>query len=732
MAAFVAGAIRGNVAECKKKAYEPYLIDGLEAELSGVIWKKEAKNDQYLIYLKNAILQINHQTYRTNPVLVYLFTDEFPIGTTLYLKGTIKVFQQAPNEGGYDEKSYYAGRNIDYAFTADRVIGCTGRKKGWKESLYHLQKRLKESICINTEETDGAILAVMVLGEKSMLDSETKKQYRQAGISHILVISGLHISMLGMGLYRFLRKCKRSTGCCAVISMTAILAYGCMVGSGASTVRAIVMFGVAMGGRVIGRAYDRATSLAVAVFVMLWQNPFLVADAGFRFSVAAVIGVIAAQVYETDDGKTKSWRMNGFIWLMTLPLMVYYYYEISVYSLLVNLMVLPLVAPIVGMGLMGAVLGLALGWVARVVFFVPHILLGVIAFFCEMTERLPYAHLITGRPEEWKILNYYLILIIIVLRKVKTKAEDKTEKGKRIFVDLKIIFCKALRNAAFIIILCFGLIFRVRERTEIDILDVGQGDGICIRTRSGTTMFIDGGSSDVRHVGSYRIEPYLKYHGVGRVDEWFVSHGDGDHISGLLELLESDYDISNIILGASVEQNDNVKKLLLLARQAGTRVWYWEKGNQLRLRESSMTCIFPGQNDVAGDSNGNSLVLLYEEGDFQALFTGDTTEKQEEKMLAAKKTPQVELYKAAHHGSDSSNTEAWLSYLTPQVSVISCGEKNRYGHPAEKAVSHMEEAGSHVYVTKDTGEIMVTVAGKEMEVRKYRNLLEAVCYPVLQ
>lgn len=135
--------------------------------------------------------------------------------------------------------------------------------------------------------------------------------------------------------------------------------------------------------------------------------------------------------------------------------------------------------------------------------------------------------------------------------------------------------------------------------------------------------------------------------------------------------------------------------------------------------KSSMTCVFPAERDMVEDSNGNSLVLLYEEGSFRALFTGDTTKEQEQKMLAQQVTGQIDLYKTAHHGSNYSNSKEWLSYLSPQVSVVSCSQKNRYGHPGKEAVERIKETGSRLYYTMKSGQITVGNDKRGIWVKEY-------------
>ena len=710
--AFVSGSVHAGKQQEYREAYLPVLEDEMKASVCGVICKKEAKNNEYHIYLKDVILQIAGQRYRTNQVLVHLSTDEYSIGTTLLVNGTIQRFRQAVNEGGYDEEQYYHSRKVDYGLKGAEVAGCYGKKAVVGELLYQLRIKLKESFRNNVNTKTAGTLAVMVLGEKSLLDAEVKKQYQRAGIAHILVISGLHISMLGMGLFGLLRKGKRGIGFSAAVSVLFLIGYGMMTGSSASSVRAILMFALSMGGKCLGRTYDRATGLAFAVLVLLWQNPFLVGDSGFLFSVAAVLGVVLAG----EDAK--AWKINAWIQLMTLPLAAYYYYEVPVYALFVNLIVLPFVAPVVFFGGLGSVLGLFWKEGARLLLYLPHMLLLMIQTAGKLPDLLPCAHPVVGQPEIWQIFGYYMLFALFLRMEYR---RNKWRAAKRY-----------LAAAAQITALWLFLTFRLPNDSRIDVLDVGQGDGICVQTKEGIHLFIDGGSSDVSEVGTYRIVPYLKCNGIGEIDYWFVSHLDTDHVSGLLEALEQGYKVKHLVLSAYGIRNENWERLDELAEKNEIPILYFRKGDALRLPGGRISCIFPDVKNQTEDINGNSMILLYEEGEFQALFTGDTGSAQEQIMLTEKLTGEVDFYKAAHHGSNYSNSREWLLYLKPKISVISCGEKNRYGHPGKEAVARMAEAGSEVYATMSGGEISLVLKGDKMELRNYRNPLEAHRYPVVE
>lgn len=258
-------------------------------------------------------------------------------------------------------------------------------------------------------------------------------------------------------------------------------------------------------------------------------------------------------------------------------------------------------------------------------------------------------------------------------------------------------------------------------------LDVGQGDGIYLHTDSGYDIFIDGGSTNVQSVGKYRILPYLKSNGVNEIDYWFVSHTDLDHISGLLEIFDEGYRIRNLVLFRGMMRDESYEKLVSLAKEHGTEICMMSQKDALFSGNAKITAISPGyhagdemRNEMGTDKNEESLVLLYEEKGFSALFTGDIGEEQEKQILKWGGINDIDFYKAAHHGSKYSNTKSFLDAVSPRISVISCAEKNRYGHPGRAAVENIRDTGSALFYTMEGGQITVTRLKKnELAVQKF-------------
>ena len=283
-----------------------------------------------------------------------------------------------------------------------------------------------------------------------------------------------------------------------------------------------------------------------------------------------------------------------------------------------------------------------------------------------------------------------------------------------------------------IIILLAVLLVHGNQEFELNILDVGQGDAIYLCASDGTNFMIDGGSTDVKNVGTYRILPFLKAKAIRKVDYWFVSHTDEDHISGLVEVMESGYAVGTLVLAEAQKEDEKAHRLAELAQKNGIRVCYMKAGDVLGTRKEGVVnernraetfrieCLYPTNDNDSEDVNDRCLVLYYEDENFSAFFGGDISSEVEEQLVSASKCRQTDVLKASHHGSKYSNSDVLLHALHPRLTIASAGKKNRYGHPSPEAIARVGESGSAFYSTIDYGRIRVRFVDGELVAEPYR------------
>jgi len=582
-------------------------------------------------------------------------------------------------------------------------------------------------------------MKTMLLGEKGTLDEEIKGLYQRNGIAHILAISGLHISMIGMGLYQLLRKTGLKIKLSAMLASVIIVLYGMMTGFAVSAIRAIAMFLLQMLAQILGRTYDRITALAVAAVLVLVEQPLYIYHSGFQFSFLCVLGISLILPVLGNVRKGKKLLEGIAMMAVTLPVYLGVFYQIPVYSMFLNFIVLPMMSILMGAGI---VMILAAFLWTPLAIPAAWLITGILMVYEKLalfTERLPYHYWTPGCPAKWQMAVYVAVLIVVAaLGRTKRKAvlyqKDCIHKD---CIHRRGKCEKWISTYGIPVGICWGflllgaviLIWRFRPELQVTFLDVGQGDCIFLQTEDGTSYLTDGGSSSVSKVGKYRMIPFLKYQGASQVKAVFVSHADSDHCNGIAELLEQaeleGIKVENLVLPDLADEchSEGYEELLELAQQNGIAVQYLHEGQQFQDGELLFQCLHPLKGYRAEDLNETSMVLLVTYREFSMLLTGDVQGAGEEHLtqeLKVWKEPgvtdhaetELTILKVAHHGSKNSTSEEFLEAANPKLAIISCGEGNRYGHPHEETLERLEKADIPWFCTKDYGAITVTVDGE--------------------
>lgn len=743
---FLAGAFQMQYSQQFRQNYMQKLTDGQEVHLAGKIARIENKTKCVYYYLTDCRVRTKGEIFPCNDVIAYVSSSDHSVGQLLTIKGTISYFTEPSNEGMFDSRQFYQSQKIDFGVWVTEIKKVEGSGSRYGRILQKIRKRaqriLEASVCEN------GVLSAMLLGEKSGLEEEVKTLYQRAGISHILAISGLHVSLLGLGFYRLLRKRLHLRYLTAAMGTSLFLcSYAWMSGNGVSTRRAVGMCVFVLIADVTGYAYDMLSALAVVLLVLLWQNPFLLGYSGFLFSVMAVLGIGIGGMVFTDWYRTRSicqaeqknrWqtffrKQKEGLWvslsiqLFTLPLVAWNYYEIPVYAMLVNLFVLTLVQFLLGFAVAGVAVAMVWFGAGFMLLQPCDWLLRFYRMICEVSVQLPGAQYITGKPQMGQICLYYAGLFIVLLvlhlkvryalQKMDLEAESETQKEirkkkRKDFKEIAVLFGSLM-------VLLVILFFPAQTQFEIDFLDVGQGDGIYLCTGDGISMFFDGGSTDVKKVGQYRILPFLKAKGVKKISYWFVSHTDADHISGLEEVLQSDYPLDYLIFAKASQEEEKTKALAALAKTKGCQVLYMQASENLSCGQAKIRCLYPKKEEVSEDANDLCLVLQYEEGNVRAVFGGDISKSVEEKLAQSGVCEKVHIFKANHHGSRHSNGTEILNILKPDITIASAGKKNRYGHPGEEAVERIVKTGSEFMTTMESGRIRIRIVDGKLVSEPY-------------
>lgn len=669
-----------------------------EGSVCGIEYKKGIQY-LYLNDLKIDFMQEISCRYRIQVIMKE--TADVSYGNRVCVRGKLLPAEEPTNDGQFDTLAWQKMERILFTLKYAGVSRLDGHVDRFSQFLFCARRCGQNSLARIFNEEDAGVLGAMLLGETAGVSPDIRSWYQMGGISHVLAISGLHISLIGMAVYRTLRKKGFFFWGCAALSGVLMVLYAVFTGAGTATCRAVIMFLAFLGAQCLGRTYDLLSALSLAVILLLLSEPLLLFSVDFQLSVLAVVSVERIGSVLKKYPGTRAFTGLG-IQLGLLPCILWHYYTFSLYGMIINLAVLPALPLVLAGGGAALCLGLFCERAAKLIQIPVHVILLIYRLLCQTVSLLPLSQIRTGRPEGLAVAVYYCVLFTGIW--IMSKERGNCQKGKK----------------AFPFFLIFAMLMLPVKRTRglsLAFLDVGQGDAIFMQSEDGTTILCDGGSSSVGNVGQYRILPFLKYHGIETLDYLFLTHMDADHINGIREILESEIQevqIGTLILPDIPNPDDTYRTMEMLAGKRGAEIQKMHAGDRLRAGKLTLTCLHPSADFETEQENENSLVLHAAYGSFDALFMGDL-EKEGEKYLISSgwlgqirdEGNQIEVLKAGHHGSKGASSEDFLKMVNPMLAVLSYGKGNRYGHPAPETIDRLTQAGCGLLTTENCGEIMI-------------------------
>ena len=653
-------------------------------------------------------------------------------GDSILVRGSAALFSEQRNPGETDFRSYYRNRGVLFCLE-DAVIMEASHVRSPEGMLDAAATALQESLFRILPYEDAGTMCGMILGKKGYIPKERKELFQEGGIAHILAISSLHIQLLAMSLWRFLRKRRRSYAVCGLVSGTVITLFCLMTSFQVSARRALMMYIIWCFSQVTGRTADPLTSAGIAALAELLFHPALISDTGFALSYGCIISleIISPRlrlILCPENAKIRKGMLaivpGLAISLGTFPVAAAAFYQIAPFSCLINLFVLPVMGVLMMLGLLGAAAGLVRN---RAGIFLASPCRYILMFFgklCELSGRIPGSIVVTGKPAGTRILLYYLLLggILSLVSWLDVRCRFFSE---RLPGTMRRRRCFLVRAGAFAGILCTVMLLRARppEGLRIVFEDVGQGDGILLQTRSFAAL-VDCGSTSTGDVWKYHMESTLKYYGIRKLDCIFVTHGDLDHISGIRECIASyrpgpggggsgGIDVRRVLVSEDLREDDNLKDLALLCRQKKIPVSMTGRGDRIEAGDLSVRVLHPGSS-LSEDKNENSLVLRVTYGSVSFLLTGDLGFEGEEDLLKSGESLNAQVLKVGHHGSGGSSSEAFLEAVSPALAVVSAGENNPYGHPNKDALLRLRRAGADVMRTDKGGAVIAQTDGTDI------------------
>ncbi|NLJ96236.1 MAG: DNA internalization-related competence protein ComEC/Rec2, partial [Clostridiales bacterium] len=698
--------------------------------LTGEITMEVKKSWGKAYYLKDNLVTLPNQTsYLVEEVLLNTEDSKrYLVGNKITASGTIQKFSINTNPGGFNEHLYYKIQNIDYKVNAEIITVINASYSKFHYILNNIKEELIQVYERVFPEKEAGTLMAMVLGEKYLLGDEINRLYQENGISHILAISGLHVSMVGAAIYFILKKLRLGLVTSTILSIAFVYSYGILTNFSVSTNRAVVMYIVMLFANILGKTFDMLSALSLSAFLILIQNPMEIFSVGFILSFGAVLGIALLlprlnDLLPTKLSSVKSIYVSISAQVFTMPFVLYYFFQFPVYSVIINLLIIPFTSLLLITSLLAGILGAI--YIPLGVFMAgsANYILKLYELICELGSALPGNLITIGRPSALQIIIYFILIFAFVY--------GVKRYGKKRLIGILAIA---------IVIL---IIPDTHKGLTVTMLDVGQGEAIFMETEKGSTILLDGGSSNVKQVGKYRIKPYLLCNGIDKLDYAIVTHTDTDHVSGLMEIIEGDEIIIKcLVLPDTRERNEIYLKLEDLVRNKGIDLKYVRSGDEFIEGRLCITVLHPAKDYIPASNNDYSTVLSISYGEFDMLLTGDIEEKGERELIkwltgqvdvdinrygilsnvnyADDALPLIktdyDVLKVAHHGSRNSTGEEILAIIKPELSLISCSKNNRYGHPHTELIERLQQSGSSIMITTEAGAITIKTDGERMVV----------------
>ena len=646
-------------------------------------------------------------------------------GEWIEVYGKISPVEAPRNEGVFDFRLYYRTISVHGSMygTSFRVIG--GEPKPFARGLQELRLRMGDILDQLLPPQDAGIYRALLTGDKSAMDEDIRSLYQENGIAHILAVSGLHLSILGLGVYELLRHFGRSKAASGSVAALLIISYGILTGCSGSALRAVLMLLLRFLAAAVGRSYDMLTAMAAAALFLLWKEPFMLFGAGFQLSFLAVLAIGLCHVLPAPKHPLlEGLWLSFYLQLLTLPVILFHYFRFPLYGIFLNLIVLPLMGCVIYSGVFAVGLFGLSEKLATIAVGGGHWILRLYTLLCTHCAALPYSSLLLGRPSMHSILLYYTALGVVTWALAERHAAERSGLAA-CRLPLPCIVLPLILS-----MLCLPA--KQPQGLEITALDVGQGDGFILRNQ-GLVMSVDGGSTSDQRLGENVLVPYLESQGIGHIDLALITHCDADHYSGIQYLLEEEpkMSIGELLLPRVAMQDARYDALRDAADARDVRIRYFGQGDCIDLGEVEIRGYYPAGTERLEAANDHSIGMLLRASDFQMLFTGDMDEDCERQMLAAlweadAGYPKIDVLKAGHHGSHTSTSEALLAALRPDYAILSYGVGNDYGHPHAETRERLRRYDVKMLETGVMGEIRITVSSEAPEGRQQKPYGEVV------
>jgi competence protein ComEC len=620
------------------------------------------------------------------------------------------------NPGGFDYPAHLAREGIFLTGSgrADRLTPLTPEDPPWPARI---KRWALGMIHRHLPPASGALLAGLLLGERTELPRAADDAFRRAGVYHILAVSGYNVALIASSVFLGLSLLRIPRRIVAAVAIGILIGFALVVGGQPSVVRATVMGILLLAGLLLERDVNPMNSLALAALVILLWRPGDLWAPGFQLSFAATLGILylappATRLLE-ENGWPRWLAVSAAVSLgaqaAVTPVMLAHFNQLSVVGVAANLVVVPLAGIATTLGLTALLLSLMTDWFSHLLFESLWAILLLLRWSVRLFAGLPAAMIHLPAPHWTTSLAFYLIWALLPFFRRHWTVRTATASLAIVVLSVSVWPWVAPSDG----------------RLRVTFLDVGQGDAAFVELPDGTRILIDGGPGGERRfdVGERVIAPFLWNRAVGRLDTVAMSHSDPDHAGGLAAILRRFRVKEFWENGIWAAGSEEILPLLDQSRAVRRRL---KRGDRIWLGPALLTVLHPPDPPLQGsprgpasDENNNSLVLRLDWGLASFLFTGDLEQEGEGELLAGRQPLRHLALKVAHHGSRFSTTEEFLKAGRPRLAVISVGARNPFRHPTPGVIERLEQAGVRTVRTDRDGAIIFETDGRTLTVTRW-------------
>lgn len=583
------------------------------------------------------------------------------LGDIIICKGILTKPKENTNFNLFNFKKYLISKKIHYIFNIESI-----KKVKETNNIFY---KIKNYIINKIENLPKKeYFYTFILGDTSKIKEDTLKKYRNLGISHLLAISGMHVSLITS----FLKKNKITF----IISAFILSLYAFLTNFTPSILRAILFY-IFSSLKLFNINIKSSRYFLYTLILLLYINPGYIYNLGFVFSFTISFFLISTKI---PKNKIKaSFYISIISFLASIPIIINNFFEINILTIIFNLFFVPFISFIF---ILVIIIFLFPFFINILIF-----LISFLEFVINICSLIP-STIIFHKINILIIITYYIILYCIIKNKMRKKY--------------------------FLIPIILYVFSNFKLYNTITMIDVGQGDSTLIEFINGKNILIDtGGVYGKNNYSDYNVIPYLKSKGVRKLDYLILTHGDFDHVGESINLIDNFY-VKKVIFNIG---NNNDLELDLIKKLNEKKIKYYNNIAYLNIDKYKLYFL---NTKVYNDENENSSVIYTQIDNIDLLFMGDAGINKEKDILEKYELNNIDILKIGHHGSDTSSSKYFIDSINPKICLISVGENNRYNHPNGRVLKILNNY-CNIYRTDLNGSIEIKLNKNKYSIKTNKN-----------